>query len=499
MKLNFLIFVLCLSLVSVGSHAQTITILSPNGGENLLVGDIVPINWTWTGVIDSVKVEYSTNGGGTWTLVETKTLNDSICGWNIPNKPGNSYLVKVTDASNPSILDISDNLFSVTSSITVTAPVGGDNWEVGSLHSITWDATSGITDVKLEYSTNSGTNWTNIVTSTPNTGYFPWNIPNKPSSNTALIRVTDVSNTSVLDMSDLFSISTSLTVTSPNGGENWEVGSLQNITWNASSGISNVKIEYSTNGGGSWLSLVASTFNTGVYGWKIPDAPYNTCRIKITDVNNTSITDMSNNNFAMTSSINVIYPNGGEIFYVGEEQIISYGASPGISMVKIEYSINNGSTWAPIITAENDSSVVWNIPNKPSTQCFVRISDNAVTTVYDASDDTFEINTGVKIEEEKNDKPVPKFFSQSQNVPNPFGRETIMRYAIPENCMVILNIYDVSGKKIRTLVQEKEEAGYKIVRWNGTDEDGRKLPTGVYFYIIKAGRFSDTKKFILLN
>jgi len=369
MKLYLLVFVLSLSLVCVGSYAQTITILSPNGGENLLVGDIVPINWTWTAVIDSVKVEYSTNSGGTWTPVETKTLNDSICGWNIPNKPGNSYLVKVTDASNPSILDISDNLFSVTSSITVTAPVGGDSWEVGSLHSITWYATSGITDVKLEYSTNSGTNWTNIVTSTPNTGSFPWNIPNKPSSNTALIRVTDISNTSVLDMSDLFSTSTSLTVTSPNGGENWEVGSLQSITWNASPGISNVKIEYSTNGGGSWLSLVASTFNTGVYGWKPPDAPYNTCRIKITDATNLSITDMSNNNFALTSSINAIYPNGAEIFYVGEEQIISYGASPGINKVKIEYSINNGSTWAPIITAENDSSVVWNIPNKDFRQC----------------------------------------------------------------------------------------------------------------------------------
>jgi len=209
---------------------------------------------------------------------------------------------------------------------------------------------------------------------------------------------------------------------------------------------------------------------------------------------------MSNSNFSVTSSINVIFPNGGEVFVVGEEQIISYGATPGISELKIEYSTNNGSTWTSIVTAANDSSIIWNIPNKPSTQCLVRIKDNAVATVYDVSDDTFAIDTiGAKVEEEKKDKPVPRFFSQSQNIPNPFGRETAIRYAIPEDCRVILKIYDIRGKLVKTLVDEDEKTGYKIVRWNGTDDKFCKLPTGVYFYRIKAGRFTDTKKFVLLN
>lgn len=499
MKLRMVFFLLILSLFYTGLYSQTITILSPNGGENLLVGDIELITWTWTGTIDSVKVEYSTNSGGTWTIIETKTLNDSICGWNVPNKPGNLYLAKVTDASNASILDISDNLFSLSSSIDITSPVGGDNWETGNLETITWDATDGIPDVKLEYSTNAGSNWTSIKTSTPNNGFYPWNVPNKPT-NIALIRITDTDNSSVLDMSDLFNITTSLTVTSPNGGENWDVGTSQNITWNASPGISKVKIEVSTNGGGSWTSLVTSIFNTGVYGWKIPNSPYNTYRIKITDVDNATITDMSNNNFSVTSSINVIYPNGGEVFVVGEEQIISYGATSGISELKIQYSTNNGSNWTSIVTAANDSSIIWNIPNKPSTQCLVRITDNAVATVYDVSDDTFAIDTtGAKVEEEKKDKPIPGFFSQSQSIPNPFSRETVIRYAIPEDCRVVLKIYDIRGKLVKTLVDEDEKTGYKIVRWNGTDDKFCKLPTGVYFYRIKAGRFTDTKKFVLLN
>lgn len=477
---------------------QTITILYPNGGENLIPGDIELIQWTWTGTIDSVRVDYSTNGGGTWITVELKTLNDSICGWNVPNRPGNVLLVKVTDASNPSILDISDNTFSVTSSITITSPSSGENWEVGTLDTITWDATAGIVDVKIDYSVNGGTNWTTLIASTPNNGKYPWNVPNRPSSN-ALVRVTDTDNTSILDMSDLFNITTQITVISPNGGENWEVGNLQDIIWDASPGISDVKIEFSTNGGGTWQTLITSTLNTGTYGWKIPDTPYNTFRIKVTDYANAAIGDMSNNNFTVFSTMNLIYPNGGEIFYVGEEQIISYGASDGISEIKFDYSTNNGNTWYQILTTENDSSIIWNIPNRPSTQCLFRITDNSFTSSYDVSDDTFEINNGLKVEEEKPNAPVPKFFSQSQNLPNPFKRETCIRYALPIDCGVSIRIYDISGKLVRTLVDKQEKMGYKVIRWNGTDEAGTKLPTGVYFYRMNAGTFSDTKKFVFLQ
>lgn len=485
--------------IALGAYlpAQTITILYPNGGENMVCGEIELIQWTWTGTIDSVRVDYSINGGATWLPVEQKTLNDSICGWNVPNRPGNALLVKVTDASNPSILDISDNNFSITSSVTVTSPSGGANWEVGSLDTITWDASPGITDVKIDYSVNGGTNWTTLVSSTPNNGRYPWNVPNKPTS-TALVRVTDTDNTAILDMSDLFSVTTQIVVVSPNGGENWEVGSLQDIIWNASPGISDVKIEFSTNGGGTWQSLITSTLNSGTYGWKVPDTPYNTFRIKVTDYANTTISDMSDNNFTVFSALDLMYPNGGELFYVGEEQIVIYGASDGISEIKFEYSTNNGTTWSQILITENDSSIIWNIPNRPSTQCLFRITDNSFASSYDVSDDTFEINTGLKVEEEKPHMPVPGFFSQSQNMPNPFKRETCIRYALPIDCHVSIRIYDISGKFIRSLVDKQEKMGYKVIRWNGTDETGTRLPTGVYFYRMNAGPFSDTKKFVLL-
>lgn len=85
-------------------------------------------------------------------------------------------------------------------------------------------------------------------------------------------------------------------------------------------------------------------------------------------------------------------------------------------------------------------------------------------------------------------------FSFSQNFPNPFNPSTKIKYQIPEPGRVSLIVYNVLGRKIITLVNEEKPAGtYEVVF------DGMGLPSGVYFYRIESGSFSDTKKFILLK
>jgi photosystem II stability/assembly factor-like uncharacterized protein len=95
--------------------------------------------------------------------------------------------------------------------------------------------------------------------------------------------------------------STSIVVTAPDGGENWAIGSNKNITW-TSTGVTNVKIEYSTNNGSSWMTVIASTpASTNLYVWTVPNTPSNLCLVKISDVNNASITDVSNGTFIIGS------------------------------------------------------------------------------------------------------------------------------------------------------------------------------------------------------
>ncbi|MGB8657837.1 MAG: FlgD immunoglobulin-like domain containing protein [Candidatus Zixiibacteriota bacterium] len=88
-------------------------------------------------------------------------------------------------------------------------------------------------------------------------------------------------------------------VVSPNGLENWAVGSTHNITWLSESFTANVKIEYSTNSGSSWLPVVASTSNTGSYPWVIPATPSATCRVKVSNAGGGDPSDISDADFSI--------------------------------------------------------------------------------------------------------------------------------------------------------------------------------------------------------
>mgnify|MGYP000382103727 CR=1 FL=1 len=77
--------------------------------------------------------------------------------------------------------------------------------------------------------------------------------------------------------------------------------------------------------------------------------------------------------------------------------------------------------------------------------------------------------------------------------------ETTIRFSVPEAGHVDLRIYDVAGRLVRTLVDGKLAADSYEVTWNGTNNGGRKVSSGVYFYRIKAGRHEKTKKMVLLR
>jgi hypothetical protein len=94
---------------------------------------------------------------------------------------------------------------------------------------------------------------------------------------------------------------------------------------------------------------------------------------------------------------------------------------------------------------------------------------------------------------------LPTTYVLYQNFPNPFNPETDIRYQIPESGNVQLVIYNVLGQKICTLVDGQREAGSYTVRWFGTDQSGRSLGSGIYFYRLQAGDFSETRKMVLMK
>jgi|GEM_PF-1190882 hypothetical protein len=96
---------------------------------------------------------------------------------------------------------------------------------------------------------------------------------------------------------------------------------------------------------------------------------------------------------------------------------------------------------------------------------------------------------------------LPKSFSLAQNAPNPFNPATTISYSIPEgiSAAVSLRVYDIRGKLVRTLVNEVRDTGTYTVFWDGNNESGAKVSSGVYFYRMKAGSFVQTRKMVLLK
>ncbi|UCE20326.1 MAG: VWA domain-containing protein [Gemmatimonadota bacterium] len=92
---------------------------------------------------------------------------------------------------------------------------------------------------------------------------------------------------------------------------------------------------------------------------------------------------------------------------------------------------------------------------------------------------------------------LPEDFALEQNVPNPFNPETRIRYRLPHEAHVTLEVYNVLGQRVITLVDEEQTAGDRTVSWNGIDDSGIQVPSGVYFYTITMGEFLATKKMVL--
>ncbi|MDZ7340454.1 MAG: T9SS type A sorting domain-containing protein [candidate division KSB1 bacterium] len=93
----------------------------------------------------------------------------------------------------------------------------------------------------------------------------------------------------------------------------------------------------------------------------------------------------------------------------------------------------------------------------------------------------------------------PSGYSLSQNYPNPFNPETAINFSLKEAGKVTLNIYNLQGQLVRTLVDEKKLAGSYSVMWNGTADNGVRLASGIYYYTLKINGFEETKKLTLMR
>jgi hypothetical protein len=94
---------------------------------------------------------------------------------------------------------------------------------------------------------------------------------------------------------------------------------------------------------------------------------------------------------------------------------------------------------------------------------------------------------------------LPESYQLEQNFPNPFNANTLIRFSVPRESHVRLDVFDILGRRVKTLVDERLTAGYKQVTWDGRNEHGDQVASGVYFYRIKSDESQKTRKMVLLK
>jgi hypothetical protein len=238
-----------------------VTVLSPNGGEAWKTNSAHAITWTATDNVGvtTVDLAYSVDGGLTFPFtIATGLANSGTYNWNVPNIPGTQNRVRVTarDASLNSGIDDSDANFTIDRwIITASAGAGG-----------------GISPSGTVYVAN-GLN--RAFTITPNAGYQIADVVVDGGSVGAVASYTFVAVTANHTIAAGFVDITAPAVTllSPNGGESFEGGSTQPVTWSASdnAAVTSVTLEYSAAGSdGPWTVVASGLANSGSYDWTVP-------------------------------------------------------------------------------------------------------------------------------------------------------------------------------------------------------------------------------------
>jgi len=160
------------------------------------------------------------------------------------------------------------------------------------------------------------------------------------------------------------------------------------------------------------------------------------------------------------------------------------------SLNNTEIKIDHQSVFDAIFTAEAMSGELeWDVSVYDTSEVEVLSENGPLSLAIDASDAVLYINEEL----------LPDVFALHQNYPNPFNPITTLRYDLPENSDVTIIIYDMLGRQVKTLVSQSQEAGYKSIIWNATNDYGKPVSAGIYLYQIQAGEYISTKKMVLLK
>jgi hypothetical protein len=171
------------------------------------------------------------------------------------------------------------------------------------------------------------------------------------------------------------------------------------------------------------------------------------------------------------------------------------GDNNGFPEVNEKLSSNGETIY--IADADGNPIISYNFGSQTDDVSFGRIPDGSDEWVFmnptPGSNNTGELSINDDI------IGISRQYTLHQNYPNPFNPITTLRYNLPETGLVNITIYDMLGRQVKTLVNQRQDAGYRSIIWDATNDYGKPVSAGIYLYQIQAGEYISTKKMVLLK
>ena len=420
-------------------------------------------------------------------------------------------------------------------SLTLNTPNGGERWAYNTLHNVLWSSI-GINNLRLELSTDNGSSWSSVISSTSaTTGSFGFIVPDVPVE-TARIRVGDVINSTMNDQSNAsFFMPTGTSTTTPATGNSSTSFPGTGITLSGnvtSTASTNVSYYRANNAGGILPSGIAVASQ---YYWTItsPSIVFSNGKVSVPLSFLTGTNDPNNLVWLKRETKGAPWQDiGGLINGSNLESDVPFsnfsefaiGSSSGSDPLPVELNsftlsvkgrdvILNWQTETEInsynFVIERKSEITdWNKvseitaggnSNSPLDYLYVDKGLNEGSYYYRLkmvdNDGQFKYSNLVEAEIS-----IPIEFALNHNYPNPFNPVTTIKYSLPTESEVNISVFNILGQKIIDLVQQQQAAGYYETRF-----DSNNLPSGIYFYTIVAKSFdseqtfSQTRKMLLLK
>lgn len=423
-----------------GGDNFSIAVLSPNKREVIISGTTFPIKWSSV-FPGNAKIEYSTNNGVSWNVIQNFVHAESFeYNWLVPAANSSQCKIKITSLDNPSLSDISDGNFTmVTSSPYYNVPE------------------------LVYYRFNNGFN------TTPN-----YAVPGEVIGDAVITGMT-LQNGGLAD--------SSLTGGGGNGLTryvltNWAT-CLPQSGWTIGFWLSNISLGVDHNNAVYLFGdVIANNFRCYYGGAGGLTANDTAVMFRCTGLNDIRIPVVQ-----------------GQTYYIH----IVYEPSPSAVKVFVNGLLTQNNPQSPFLPIGNGPLTIGSLANFNSSLAQNMKLDEF--RIYNRSLAQAEISATwnatfptIITEFQNQNSSLPGNFILYNNYPNPFNPNTIINYELGISNYVMLKVFNSLGKEVATLVNQKQNAGSYSVDFNAAN-----LPSGVYFYKLEAGSFTDAKRMILLK